>query len=127
MSGAPQLSRGDAEVIRVLLGHGGPLVRAALSALLAREDDLEVVAELTMTDDVIAVAPRVGAQVAVLQYTLPGGVAIADLCRALGRVLPQCRVLMLLDQQPMPLATIGRSLAELSPRVGVLAVEATAE
>jgi two-component system response regulator DesR len=116
-----------AEVIRVVLGHGGALVRAALSALLSREDDLEVVAELARTDEVIAVSPRVGAQVAVLEYALPGGVTIVDLCQAMGRVLPQCGVLMLFEYRARPFAEIGRSLAGLLPRVGVLATEATAE
>ena len=40
-------------VIRVVLGHRGTLVRGALAAVLAKESDLDVVAELDRSDDVL--------------------------------------------------------------------------
>jgi two-component system, NarL family, response regulator DesR len=127
MSDGPLVVRSDAKVIRVALGHGGPLLRAALSALLSREHDLDVVAELSRTDEVMTVAPRAGAHVVVLEYRLPGPLPVVDVCHQLGRVVPECGVLLLLEYRARCVAEIGRSLSELAPRVGVLATEATGE
>ena len=45
-------------MIRVVLGHGGTMVRGALAAVLARENDLDVVAEVDCSDDVLAAVGR---------------------------------------------------------------------
>jgi two-component system response regulator DesR len=42
----------------VALGHRGTLVRGVLAAVLSRENDLDVVAELNRSEDVLQVAGR---------------------------------------------------------------------
>jgi two-component system, NarL family, response regulator DesR len=110
-------------VIRVLLGQRGRLVREALSAVMAAEDDLEVVAELSRADEVLPTARRDHPHVAVLDVALPGPITVADLCPTLCAALPACGVLILLDRQSG--AGVGRSLARLAPRVGFLGTEET--
>lgn len=108
-------------MIRVLLGQRGRLVREALSAVLAAEDDLEVVAELDRADEVIPTARRDRPHVAVLDIALPGQIAVTELCPTLCSALPTCGVLILLDRQSG--VGVGRSLARLAPRVGFLGME----
>jgi len=108
-------------VIRVLVGQRGRLVREALSAVMAAEVDLEVVAQLSRADEVLPVARRDLPNVAVLDVALPGPVAIADLAATLCAALPGCGVLILLDRNSG--AGVGRSLARLAPRVGFLGAE----
>jgi two-component system response regulator DesR len=108
-------------VIRVLLGQRGRLVRGALAAVMAAEDDLEVVAELSRADEVLPIARRDHPHVAVLDIALPGPVTVADLCPTLCTALPACGVLILLDHQVG--VGVGRSLARLAPRVGFISAE----
>lgn len=110
-------------VIRVLLGHHGRLLRGAVAAAIDREPDLRVVAELATTDDAVSVALRARPDVAVLDVVLSGVVAVPDLCHELCVALPSARVLIVLD--PDTHASIGRSLAPLVPRVGLIATEAS--
>jgi two-component system, NarL family, response regulator DesR len=80
-------------VIRLLLADDQSLVRGALAALLALEDDLEVVAEVGRGDEVVAAARNAKPDVAVLDIEMPGidGIAAAA---ALRTEVPGCRVLM---------------------------------
>lgn len=81
-------------MIRVLLAEDQGLVRGALAALLALEDDLEVVAQVGRGDEVLDAARVARPAVALLDIEMPGldGIAAAALLRD---ALPGCRVVML--------------------------------
>ena len=79
--------------IRLLIADDQALVRGALSALLALEPDIDVVAEVGRGDEVVSAAVRSSADVALLDIEMPGidGIAAAGELR---RAMPGCRVLM---------------------------------
>jgi two-component system response regulator DesR len=81
-------------VIRVLIAEDMHLIRGALVALLALEDDMEVVAELDRGDEIVATAVATRPDVAVLDIDLPGldGLTAAE---QLYQKLPECRTLVL--------------------------------
>jgi two-component system, NarL family, response regulator DesR len=81
-------------VIRVLLAEDQSLVRGALTALLALEGDIEVVAEVARGDEIVAAAERVRPDVALLDIELPGadGLSVAAVLRDR---LPDVRVIIL--------------------------------
>ncbi|ADB35501.1 transcriptional regulator, LuxR family [Kribbella flavida DSM 17836] len=107
-------------MIRVVLGHRGTLVRGALAAVLSRESDLDVLAALDRSDDVLA-AVRLRPQVVVLDPQLPGKVGIEELCRRLtGR-----GVLVLVDHEAI--AATSMALVKQAPRVGLIATDATTD
>jgi len=105
--------------IRVLLGYQGGLHRRLLAAALSDDADLTVVAELSRTDTVTTLAWRLRPTVAVLDITLPGTVAVTELCGT----LTACQVLVVLDRRSG--AATARSLARLAPRVGLIGTETT--
>jgi two-component system response regulator DesR len=81
-------------MIRVLLAEDQAMMRGALVALLAREADIEVVAEVERGDQVLAVALECKPDLALLDLEMPGrdGLgAAADLRSG----LPSCRVIIL--------------------------------
>jgi two-component system response regulator DesR len=81
-------------VIRVLIAEDMHLIRGALVALLSREPDMEVVAELDRGDQIVEAAIRTRPDVAVLDIDLPGmdGLSAAD---ALHEQVPSCQILVL--------------------------------
>jgi two-component system, NarL family, response regulator DesR len=81
-------------VIRVLVAEDMHMIRGALVALLALEDDIEVVAELDRGDEILPAALRTRPDVALLDIDLPGvdGLTAAD---QLHQHLPECRTLVL--------------------------------
>jgi two-component system, NarL family, response regulator DesR len=81
-------------VIRVLIAEDQALLREALGDILARTEDIDVVAQIGRGDDVVATALRLKPDVALLDIELPGrdGLSIAG---ELHDRLPACRVLML--------------------------------
>ncbi|MFI7698514.1 DNA-binding response regulator [Nonomuraea sp. NPDC049480] len=81
-------------MIRTLLAEDMNLVRGALVALLAYEDDIEVVAEVARGDRILAAASACRPDVAVIDIALPGkdGLAAAG---ELHEKLPECGVLIL--------------------------------
>jgi two-component system response regulator DesR len=81
-------------VIRVLIAEDMHLIRGALVALLSREDDLDVVAELDRGDQIVDAALRTQPDVAILDIDLPGidGLTAAE---ELHHCLPQCQILVL--------------------------------
>ncbi|WP_410632479.1 response regulator [Amycolatopsis sp. cmx-4-83] len=80
--------------IRLLLADDQELVRQALCALLALEDDFEVVASVGRGDEVVAAAREHRPDVALLDIEMPGldGLAAAAVLAA---QVPGCRVVML--------------------------------
>jgi two-component system, NarL family, response regulator DesR len=80
--------------IRLLLADAQALVREALCALLALEDDFEVVASVGRGDEVAAAAREHRPDVALLDIEMPGldGLAAAAVLAA---QVPDCRVIML--------------------------------
>lgn len=87
-------------MIRVLLAEDQAMVRGALSALLSREKDIEVVAEVARGDEVVQTALVTQPDVALLDIEMPGGDGLAA-AQALQTALPGCRSVIL--------TTFGRS------------------
>lgn len=87
-------------MIRVLLAEDQAMVRGALAALLNREPDIEVVAEVARGDEVVPAALGTAPDVALLDIEMPGGDGLVA-AQALHKVLPFCRSVIL--------TTFGRS------------------
>ncbi|MGW3504492.1 response regulator, partial [Streptomyces globisporus] len=79
--------------LRVLLADDEHLIRGALAALLALEEDLVVVAEAASGPEALAMALAHRPDVAVLDLQMPGadGVKVATSLRA---ELPDCRTMI---------------------------------
>jgi two-component system, NarL family, response regulator DesR len=80
--------------VRVLLAEDQAMVRCAIAALLALEGDIEIVAEASRGDEVVALALESGPDVALLDVEMPGGDGL-DAAAALREKLPSCRVIIL--------------------------------
>ncbi len=80
--------------LRLVLADDQHLVRGALAALLALEDDLEVVGEVARGDEVVAAVQRLDPDVLLLDVEMPGidGLAAAA---AVAAAAPATRVLVL--------------------------------
>jgi two-component system response regulator DesR len=108
-------------MIRILLAEDQAMVRGALAALLGREADIEVVAEVARGDTVVEAAQQARPDVALLDIEMPGGGGLAA-AQALRTALPSCRVVIL--------TTFGRSgylrRAMESGAVGFLLKDASA-
>lgn len=81
------------EPIRLLLADDQALVRGALSALLGRERDLEVVAEVERGDEVVEAAIANSVDVALLDVEMPGMDGI-EVARDLKALAPNVRSLI---------------------------------
>jgi two-component system, NarL family, response regulator DesR len=81
-------------VIKVLLAEDQAMVRGALSALLGLENDIQVVAEVSRGDEIVARALDVRPDVCLLDIEMPGmdGLTATE---QLHELLPECRVLIL--------------------------------
>jgi two-component system response regulator DesR len=81
-------------MVLVLLAEDMQILRDTLVAVLALEDDLEVVGEVSTGDAVVSAATILRPDVAIVDIDLPGmdGLAAAA---ALREHLPECRVLIL--------------------------------
>src|SRR5580693_10748974 len=88
------VARGDRRMIRLLIADDQELIRSALAALLALEDDFEVVAAVGRGDEVVAAARAHHPDIALLDIDMPGidGIAVAGV---LAQEVPQCRSLIL--------------------------------
>lgn len=87
-------------MIRVLLAEDQAIVRGALSALLGREQDIEVVAEVARGDEVVQAALATRPDIALLDIEMSGGDGLAA-AQDLRKALPACRSVIL--------TTFGRS------------------
>lgn len=87
-------------MIRVLLAEDQAMVRGALAALLSREADIEVVAEVARGDTVVEAALTARPDVALLDIEMPGGGGL-EAAQALHTALPLCHIVIL--------TTFGRS------------------
>jgi len=81
-------------VIRVLIAEDQGMVRGALKALLAMEDDIEIVADTDRADRVVSLALETKPDVALLDIEMPGGDGITA-AGQLRKALPACKVLIL--------------------------------
>jgi two-component system response regulator DesR len=80
--------------VRVLLAEDQAMVRGAIAALLALEEDIEIVAEASRGDEIVASALESGPDVALLDVEMPGGDGL-EAAVDLREKLPSCRVIIL--------------------------------
>jgi two-component system response regulator DesR len=80
-------------LIRVLIAEDQAMVRGALKALLAMEEDIEIVGEADRADRVADLAKQTRPDVAVLDIEMPGGDGITA-AGELRKQLPGCKVLI---------------------------------
>jgi two-component system response regulator DesR len=80
--------------VRVLLAEDQAMVRGALAALLALEEDIAVVAQAARGDEVLSAALAAQPDVALLDIEMPGGDGLAAAAELRER-LPSCRVVIL--------------------------------
>ncbi|MFJ5232597.1 response regulator [Kitasatospora sp. NPDC088391] len=79
--------------MRVLLAEDQGMVREALAALLSLEDDLEVVAQVSRGDEVVAAVTEHDVDVAVLDIEMPGMTGI-DACGEIRKARPRTKVVI---------------------------------
>ena len=80
-------------MIRVLIAEDQAMVRGALKALLAMEEDIEIVGEADRADRVVDLATQTRPDVALLDIEMPGGDGISA-AGALRKAVPACKVLI---------------------------------
>lgn len=80
-------------MIRVLLAEDQAMVRGALAALLNREQDIKVIAEVARGDAVVEVARTSLPDVALLDIEMPGENGLTA-AQALHAALPPCCVVI---------------------------------
>jgi two-component system, NarL family, response regulator DesR len=81
-------------LIKVLIAEDQAMIRGALAALLAIEEDIEVVAQVDRGDRVVEAALKSSPDVALLDIEMPGQDGIAAAAE-LRKRMPDCRVLIL--------------------------------
>jgi two-component system, NarL family, response regulator DesR len=81
-------------MIRVLIAEDQAMVRGALKALLAMEEDIDIVAEADRADAVADLARQTRPDVALLDIEMPGGDGIT-IAGQLSKELPSCKTLIL--------------------------------
>lgn len=81
-------------MIRVLLAEDQAMVRGALAALLNREQDISIVAEVARGDEVVGAALETQPDVALLDIEMPGATGI-EAAGELHARLPACKILIL--------------------------------
>jgi two-component system, NarL family, response regulator DesR len=99
-------------MVRVVLAEDMHIVRAAIIALLALEDDIEVVADVDSGDQILRICRKLEPDVAIIDIGLPmlDGISAAS---ALSKELPDVRTLLLTG-----MARPGTLRRALAARVG---------
>ena len=94
------------DVIHVLIAEDQGMVRGALATLLALEEDIDVVAQCSRGDEVVAAALAAQPDVALLDIEMPGldGLQAAGL---LHQALPACTIIILTDLRAARLSAPG--------------------
>ncbi|MBO3737517.1 response regulator transcription factor [Actinoplanes sp. NEAU-H7] len=82
-----------------------------------------VVAELDSCEEITPAVQREAPHVAVLDYAIQEKFAICDTCATLNEVVPECRILVIMDRATPSL--LGAALARMVPRVGLLTTDAS--
>lgn len=95
-------------MISILLVGGDELVRGALAAVLAHENDLHVAADLSLQDDVVVMTHRYRPDVVIIDLDRYGAEELDPALR-LAQELPECRVLVLTSHPSTPM--LRRALA----------------
>ncbi|MBY8887304.1 response regulator transcription factor [Streptomyces sp. PTM05] len=80
--------------VKILLAEDQGMMRGALALLLGLEDDMEVVAQVSDGEAIVATALDARPDVALLDIELPGRSGL-DAAAELRTALPECRVLIL--------------------------------
>lgn len=81
-------------MIRVLIAEDQALLREALADILARTEDIQVVAQVGRGDEVVPTALKVKPDIALLDIELPGKDGLSAAAELHDR-MPACRLLML--------------------------------
>lgn len=81
-------------MIRVLIAEDQGMVRGALASLLSMEHDIEVIAQVSRGDEVLAAALAAQPDIALLDIEMPGQTGL-EAAEELASALPSCRVLIL--------------------------------
>jgi two-component system response regulator DesR len=81
-------------VIRVLMAEDQGMVRGALATLLELEDDIEVVAQVSRGDEVLAAARDARPDIALLDIEMPGATGL-EAAEKLAVAMPECKILIL--------------------------------
>ncbi len=118
-------------MIRVLLAEDQTLLRAVLTEVLARDAELEIVAECSRGDQVLTLAMSTSPDVAVVDIDMPGldGLEVAEL---LTREMPQVKILILTVfarpgylQRAMANGALGFLLKDTPPEELIEAIKRT--
>jgi two-component system response regulator DesR len=119
-------------MIRVLIAEDQALLREALADILARYQDIQVVAQLGRGDEILAAALQAQPDVALLDIEMPGGDGLAAAGELHDR-LPSCQVLILTVfgrpgylRRALDQGAAGFVLKDASPSVLVDAIRRTA-
>lgn len=80
-------------MIRVLIAEDQGMVRGALASLLELEPDIEVVAQVSRGDEVLAAVLAAAPDVALLDIEMPGATGL-EAAEVLNREAPGCRVVI---------------------------------
>jgi len=110
-------------VIRLVLADRAALSRRALAEVLAKEDDLKIVAEVGAADEVVPAAVRERPEAVVLYRGLSDTHSLTDLCLGLQRAVPECGILIVLD--PATVSCADAALARQVPRIGLIGIGAS--
>lgn len=105
-----------------MLGQSRTLWREALASVLSQVDDLEVVAEHTGGEDLVAAVRAGRPAVVLLDAELPG-VPVDALCARIHDAAPAARVLLLMERH----AAVRHAAGALGPRVGMIGTDVSPE
>jgi two-component system response regulator DesR len=117
------MERPESPVIRLLLADRAALSRRALAEVLAKEEDLSIVAEVGAAHEVVPAAVRERPEAAVLYRGLSDTLPLSDICAGLQKAVPECGILVVLD--PTTVGSADASLARHVPRVGLIGIGAS--